>query len=404
MSRSARSSMFCPKCGAENPETNQYCRACRENLQVISQAMKSRLPVVIASKLDQILDSRSERFRRDSILALVWSLTVVLGGLASWLKGYSGYFSSPSIFLPMALLLAMGGLLEYAAYRRSLSTDFHWAEPNQEHKGLTSEVTISGGLARSPASHNDSTDIATQGRYLAKESPPSVTESTTRQLDPSSKKSETPSNIIYCPKCGRTSDQTARRCLDCGANLNVIAKALEPQEQKWLTTKLDRHIRKRNNEMDGATQKSTLALVMPCIWLLQGVLMIAYREPGWWVYLPMAFSFLVTTVWDRAYHHRNSSEQGPTVQMADATPPTIGQDCEVFSQDGRVLRINDANPPTIDTAESKPIREWQQLYPDLWMLIGVTREDESGVSEGKLIATAEDHNEFRELDMSYSDR
>jgi len=38
------------------------------------------------------------------------------------------------------------------------------------------------------------------------------------------------------------------------------------------------------------------------------------------------------------------------------------------------------------------------------MLIGVTREDESGVSEGKLIATAEDHNEFRELDMSYSDR
>ena len=59
--------MYCPKCGTENAETNKFCRACRENLKVVSQAMK-RLPVVLASRFDQMLDSRSERFRRDSVI------------------------------------------------------------------------------------------------------------------------------------------------------------------------------------------------------------------------------------------------------------------------------------------------------------------------------------------------
>jgi hypothetical protein len=58
--------MYCPKCGTENAETNNFCRACRENLKVVSGAMKQRLPVLLASKFDQMLDSRSERFRLDS--------------------------------------------------------------------------------------------------------------------------------------------------------------------------------------------------------------------------------------------------------------------------------------------------------------------------------------------------
>jgi len=60
--------MYCPKCGTENAETNKFCRACRENLKVVSQAMKQRLPVMLASRFDQMLDSRSERFRRDSVI------------------------------------------------------------------------------------------------------------------------------------------------------------------------------------------------------------------------------------------------------------------------------------------------------------------------------------------------
>jgi len=58
----------------------------------------------------------------------------------------------------------------------------------------------------------------------------------------------------------------------------------------------------------------------------------------------------------------------------------------------------------IDATESRPIREWERLYPDVWLFIEVTREDESVVFEGKLVATAKDPLEFFELDESYSGR
>ncbi|HSO75368.1 MAG TPA: hypothetical protein VLU47_11070 [Blastocatellia bacterium] len=56
----------------------------------------------------------------------------------------------------------------------------------------------------------------------------------------------------------------------------------------------------------------------------------------------------------------------------------------------------------VDAAERRAIREWEHLYPDLWLFIEVTHEDEWGVYEGKLVATAEDPFEFLELDKSYS--
>jgi hypothetical protein len=58
----------------------------------------------------------------------------------------------------------------------------------------------------------------------------------------------------------------------------------------------------------------------------------------------------------------------------------------------------------IDATESKSIREWEKMYPNLWLFIEVTREDESEVYEGKLVATAKDPLEFLELDKTYSGR
>ena len=113
--------MYCPKCGIQNAETNKYCRACRENLKVVSQAMKQRLPVVIASRLDQMLDSRSERFRRDSILSFLMWLVFFAAGLSGnmlWL------YLSPPLFLL--------GIWEYLAYRRSLAPDFDWGTLSEE--------------------------------------------------------------------------------------------------------------------------------------------------------------------------------------------------------------------------------------------------------------------------------
>ena len=58
----------------------------------------------------------------------------------------------------------------------------------------------------------------------------------------------------------------------------------------------------------------------------------------------------------------------------------------------------------INSAQSRPIEEWEQLYPDLWLFIEVTREDEWEVYDGKLVATAEDPIAFVEIGKSYSDR
>jgi hypothetical protein len=121
--------MYCPKCGTENAETNKFCRACRENLKVVSQAMKQRLPVVLASKFDQLLDSRSERFRRDSVLFFLMGLIF----LVARLSGLGALGSSNGTF-GWLLLTFLFSAWSYLAYRRSLAPDFDWGTSSQGTK------------------------------------------------------------------------------------------------------------------------------------------------------------------------------------------------------------------------------------------------------------------------------
>ena len=121
--------MYCPKCGTENAETNKFCRACRENLKVVSQAMKRRLPVVLASRFDQMFDSRSERFRRDSVIYFLMGFIFLV---ARW-SGSGAFGNSYGDFywiLPTFLFSAWS----YLAYRRSLAPDFDWGTPSEETK------------------------------------------------------------------------------------------------------------------------------------------------------------------------------------------------------------------------------------------------------------------------------
>ena len=54
----------------------------------------------------------------------------------------------------------------------------------------------------------------------------------------------------------------------------------------------------------------------------------------------------------------------------------------------------------INASSVKSISEWENSYPDLWLLIEVTREDFSQVYEGKLLAVAENSLEFASLKQS----
>ena len=64
-------------------------------------------------------------------------------------------------------------------------------------------------------------------------------------------------------------------------------------------------------------------------------------------------------------------------------------------------------PPTlrmINATEAKSPAEWRALYPDLWMILEITREDEWEVYEARLMATAEADLELVGLLRSYIQR
>lgn len=58
----------------------------------------------------------------------------------------------------------------------------------------------------------------------------------------------------------------------------------------------------------------------------------------------------------------------------------------------------------INSDEIKPIKEWEESYPDLWLLIEVTKGDICEVYEGKLIAAAVDPMDLVEIGKEYDRR
>ena len=45
-----------------------------------------------------------------------------------------------------------------------------------------------------------------------------------------------------------------------------------------------------------------------------------------------------------------------------------------------------AEPQFVNAPEERSISEWQQLYPDLWLFLEVTKEEEGEPRAGRLIA------------------
>ncbi|HBA38243.1 MAG TPA: hypothetical protein DCZ05_00420 [Deltaproteobacteria bacterium] len=52
----------------------------------------------------------------------------------------------------------------------------------------------------------------------------------------------------------------------------------------------------------------------------------------------------------------------------------------------------------------KTIRAWEKQYPDTWILLEVTQEDNGEPVRGKLIATAQDPENFQEIWKSHRDK
>lgn len=58
----------------------------------------------------------------------------------------------------------------------------------------------------------------------------------------------------------------------------------------------------------------------------------------------------------------------------------------------------------VDREIERAIRAWKKQYPDTWILLEVTEEDNGEPVRGKLIATASDPNDLQEVWRSHRDK
>lgn len=156
--------MFCPKCGESNGDETKFCRACGENLKVVAQAMTGRLPVALAARLDAYVERKNERLRRDGIGSFFFGLCfIMLAGYELW-KG-SPVFGTSGVMLLFAFFMLLVSAWDMMAYNRSLKPGSKHADP----------------LSIAPAA--DTNELPPR-RAAPAPIPASVTETTTRHLDP----------------------------------------------------------------------------------------------------------------------------------------------------------------------------------------------------------------------------
>ena len=171
--------MYCPRCGVENPaEDVKFCRACGEDLWLTSQALGKRIGWTdfLNNRLDNMLAGRYGLSARDGginifigiagLVPTVYYMLTGQGALVVW------------VVVSLSLLLGVGvGVYDVVIYRRSV-------------KGFPRDVDRVPGDLSIFKDEARTAEIDSPGPPAAL-APPSVTESTTRHLEPRRRESDT---------------------------------------------------------------------------------------------------------------------------------------------------------------------------------------------------------------------
>jgi hypothetical protein len=151
--------MYCPRCATQNDDAVKYCRSCGENLGVVALVMGKHLPAKMIAKLDEYLEWKNERLRRDSIFSALSGAVFLF--LSIYHLAGEGLSITVIFTFICACALFFWSIWYYLVYQRSLSVN----------KKSIEEPTAS------------EREEVTPGNILNLSAKPgSVTESTTKQL------------------------------------------------------------------------------------------------------------------------------------------------------------------------------------------------------------------------------
>ena len=256
--------MFCPHCASQNSNDAKYCRACQQNLKVISQAMKQSLPVLLASKFDGFIERTNERLRRDGILHIFYGvcfLTYTTWSRINLHKDWPSTIFSLLLNTPIICYFIGNGVFQLLAYRRSLSL-----RPN------------SNGQTSLPST-------------------------------------------LYCPRCAEANENAVKFCRQCGEDLEVVSQAMTRRLPAFITNRLDTYIEEKNR-----TIRSTIRYhaSLGFMFLLVGIILILF-EPfaGLFVLTQVGMilfgcCMLLFAGWDLLVEKRSQGSPAQTKEMDSA--------------------------------------------------------------------------------------
>ena len=123
--------MYCPKCGAQNIDDAQFCRACGANISLVPQALTGRLPA--SAPVEDAVVSRSERRSmrhrekeqpslERGISHIFMGIAFILISLAIWRFMPGGFTWWFWMLIPAFALIGKGvGNLAHLKYERQLA-------------------------------------------------------------------------------------------------------------------------------------------------------------------------------------------------------------------------------------------------------------------------------------------
>jgi hypothetical protein len=159
--------MYCPKCATQNNDDTKFCRSCGSNLSLVPQALTGRLPEAPSGRRHR--RDRERDHEHGGPASLAKGITNVFMGIGFLLVSFGSFFFAPAgriwwfwMLIPAFAMLGKGvAEIVSAKYSPSLTQG-------------TSQT------AMPPAAHTG--ELPPRNDVFL--TPPSVTEQTTRQLDP----------------------------------------------------------------------------------------------------------------------------------------------------------------------------------------------------------------------------